>query len=84
MNITAITRYKHGDLYSVLQRIGWSQKDLARKTGIYAGLIGKIINLVRRPTAEQADAIQKAVGDAGEYIDVLSAWPESFEGLKRG
>ena len=84
MKITAITRYKHGELYAILQRIGWTQSELARKTGMHASQIGDIINLVRRPTAEQADAIQKAVGAEGEYLDVLSEWPETFGGLKRG
>lgn len=84
MKITAITRYKHGELYAILQRIGWSQAELARQTGIQQRTIGNIINLVKRPTSKQADAIQRAVGVAGEYLDVLAEWPESFEGLKRG
>lgn len=84
MKITAITRYKHGELYAILKRIGWTQSELARKTDLGKGTIGDIINLVKRPTVEQADAIQKAVGTAGEYLDVLSEWPETFEGLKRG
>lgn len=84
MKITAITRYKHGELYAILQRIGWTQSELSRQTGIRVGSIGDIINLVKRPTPEQADAIQKAVGTAGEYLDVLAEWPETFEGLKRG
>jgi len=33
---------------------------------------------------DQADSIQKAVGTAGEYLDVLAEWPETFEGLERG
>jgi RNA polymerase sigma factor (sigma-70 family) len=84
MKITAITRYKHGELYAILQRIGWNQSELARKTGLSNSVIRDTINLVRRPTAEQADAIQKAIGAAGEYLDVLSEWPETFAGLKRG
>lgn len=84
MKVTAITRFKHGDLYAVLGRIGWNQAELARRTGLNAGTVGDIINLVRRPTTEQCDAIQKAVGSAGEYLDVLAEWPETFSGLKRG
>ena len=84
MKITAITRYKHGELYSILKRIGWTQSELARQTKISICRIGDIINLVTRPTSDQADAIQKAIGTAGEYLDVLSEWPESFDGLKRG
>lgn len=84
MKITAITRYKHGELYAMLHRIGWTQVELARQTNLSAYTIGGIINLVKRPTPEQADAIQKALATAGEYLDVLLEWPETFEGLKRG
>ena len=84
MKITAITKYKHGELYAIIQRIGWTQCELARQTDMSASQIGDIINLVKRPTVKQADAIQKAVGAAGEYLDVLAEWPETFEGLKRG
>jgi RNA polymerase sigma factor (sigma-70 family) len=84
MKITAITRYKHGELYAVLNRMGWTQAELARRSGINQRTIGAIINLSRRPSQNDADAIQKALGDAGEYFDVLEQWPETFEGLKRG
>ena len=84
MKITAITRYKHGTLYPILQRIGWTQAELSRQSGVNQHQICDIINLVKRPTVKQADAIQKAVGIAGEYIDVLIEWPETFAGLKRG
>jgi len=84
MKITAITRYKHGALYAVLQRIGWTQSELARQSKMRIGTIADIINLVRRPSPEQADAIQNALGIAGEYLDVLSEWPETFAGMKRG
>ena len=63
MKITAITRYKHGELYAILQRIGWTQSELARQTNLRIGTIGDIINLVKRPTVEQADAIQKDAQD---------------------
>lgn len=84
MKITAITRYKHGELYAILKRIGWTQSELARRAGIHVVTVGDIINLVKRPTAEQADAIQMALGTAGEYFDVLAEWPEAFRGVKRG
>ncbi len=84
MKITAITRYKHGQLWAVLQRLGWSQTELARRTGLTNRVVGFIMNLVRRPTEEQANAIQQALGAVGEYFDVLSEWPETFQGLKPG
>jgi RNA polymerase sigma factor (sigma-70 family) len=84
MKITAITRYKHGELYSVLNRLGWTQAELARRSGINQGIVGEIINLNKRPNQKNADAIQKAFGEAGEYFDVLEQWPEAFEGLKKG
>lgn len=84
MRITAITRYKHGALFEILSRIGWTQSKLARKTELTPGTIGDIINLIHRPTIKQANAIQSALGEEGEYIDVLSEWPETFTGLMRG
>jgi RNA polymerase sigma factor (sigma-70 family) len=84
MKITAITRYKHAGLYALLNRIGWTQLELSRRANLTIRTVNDIINLVRRPTGEQADAIQSAIGEAGEYLDVLAEWPESFTGLKHG
>lgn len=83
MRITAITRYKHGELLAILRRLGWSQAELARRSGISVQMIGCYINLVRRPGEEQANRIQRALGEAGEYLDVEACWPETFEGLGR-
>jgi transcriptional regulator with XRE-family HTH domain len=84
MRITAITRYKHGELYHLLLKLGWSQAELARRTQIHPTIIGKIINLVCRPRPDQAELIQKAFGEAGEFFDILGEWPEGFTGLKKG
>lgn len=84
MQITAITRYKHGKIYGLLQKLGWTQADLVRRSGLSLHVVGRIINLQGRPSREAADAIQRAFGEAGEYLDVLEEWPETFLGLKRG
>jgi len=84
MQITAITKYKHGLLYQLLQKLGWSQKELARRSKVTPYIICKIVNLVQRPTPKQATAIQIAFGEAGEYLDVLEQWPETFRGLRSG
>lgn len=84
MKITAITRYKHGELYAILQRLGWTQTELCKQTGLSQKIIGDIINLIKRPTEDQANAIQLSLGKAGEYLDVLAEWPEAFVGIKRG
>lgn len=81
MKITAVTKYKHGELLSALQKAEWNQADLARKAEIRPTTISKIINLQGRPTESQANAIQKAFGEVGIYLDVLEFWPESFKGL---
>jgi len=69
MEITAITKFKHGGLFKALRKLGWSQNELARRTGLSPNWIGQIINLHTRPSRQQADAIQKAFGDAGEYLE---------------
>jgi len=84
MKVTAITRFKHGEIHERLKRLGWTQWDLARKSGLGIGTTRDVINLVRRPTIEQATAIQKAFGEAGDYFDVLAEWPETFAGMARG
>lgn len=84
MKITAITKFKHGELYAMLQRVGWTQADLARHSNLAPSRIGEIINLKRRPIQKEAEAIQMALGTVGQYLDVLSEWPETFIGLRRG
>jgi RNA polymerase sigma factor (sigma-70 family) len=83
MNITAITKFKQGDIYRALQELGWNQSDLARATGLSVSRIGDYINMKRRPSQEQAEKIENAFGKAGVYIDIASIWPESFEGFKK-
>jgi transcriptional regulator with XRE-family HTH domain len=83
MKVAAITRYKQGDLWVLLKKLGWSQTELARRSGIGVLMIGRIINMHQRPSKANADAIQKAFGDAGEYIDIMDAWPETFAGFGR-
>jgi len=84
MKITAITKYKHGEIYALLKKLGWTQAELARRAGVQPSEVGKIMNLGKRPSQKNADAIQRAFGEAGEYLDVLSTWPETFLGLKKG
>ena len=84
MKITAITRYKHGELYAILNRLGWTQSELARRSGLSPDGIGRILNINKRPSQKTANAIQTALGEAGEYLDVLEEWPESFKGIKQG
>lgn len=86
MNIAAITKYKHGSIYKLLQKLGWSQSELARRCDVCSTVIGDVINMVRRPNQKLADTIQRVFGEAGEYLDVLEEWPDSFrleKGFKR-
>jgi len=84
MKITAITKYKHGTLYNLLQKLNWSQSELARRAGITPGIIGHIINLRKRPSINQANQIQSAFAEEGVFLDVLDEWPETFNGLSAG
>jgi len=84
MKVTAITRFKHAEIYSLLQKLKWSQSDLARHSNLTPRVIGHILNLNKRPNLEQANAIQFAFGKAGIYFDVLETWPETFLGIKKG
>ena len=83
MKITAITKFKEGVIWSLLKKHNWTQSDLARKAGICPSRMGQIINLRRKPTPEQANKIQKAFAKAGDAIDVMAIWPESFRGFEK-
>ena len=84
MKITAITRYKHGALYLMLQKMGWSQSELARRAGVSPCEIGRIINLRARPSPNLADKLQVAFALAGAYFDITDLYPEEFAGLPAG
>ena len=83
MRITAVTKLKHGALHSALRKLGWSQSELARRTEIHPCEIGKMCNLLRRPTVDQANRIQSVLAGAGVYIDPTEAWPETFKGFRK-
>ncbi len=82
MRITAITRFKEATIHALLRKLNWSQSELARRSGIHPVTVGEFINLRRKPTQEQANKIQTAFGEAGEFVDVVSLWPESFNGFR--
>jgi len=81
MKITAVAKFKQGDIWEALKKAGWKQADLARKTGLSQQVIAQIVNLRFRPTEKTANRIQKAFAEAGVFLDVLSAWPEGFKGF---
>lgn len=84
MRITAITRYKQADLLDAMRRLNWTQAELARRSGVHQTTISNVLNLKFRPGREQATAIQEALAEAGEFLDILELWPESFTGLGVG
>jgi RNA polymerase sigma factor (sigma-70 family) len=83
IEFVAITQFKHAGLYEMLKRIGWTQAELVRQSGLSVHQVNVIFNLIRRPTIEEAEAIQKAFANKGEFFDVLTHWPEAFSGLNR-
>jgi len=42
-----------------------------------------MINLRHKPSSSSLNRIQKALGDAGEYLDVTVIWPENFKGFEK-
>lgn len=84
MKITAITKFKHAGIWNALTRLNWSATELATRCQVSVTTITGILNLNRRPSSELADKIQNTLGKAGEYIDVLGGWPESFKGMRSG
>jgi RNA polymerase sigma factor (sigma-70 family) len=78
MKMAAITSGDNDALNEALTRLGWTQPDLARHSKISINIIGDIINLKKPPTEPEANAIQRALGKAGEYVDVLELWSATF------
>jgi RNA polymerase sigma factor (sigma-70 family) len=83
MKVTAVTKFKQGDLYNALKKLGWTQAELAKRSGVSQQTIGHVLNLRNKPSPFNIDRIQKAFAKAGEYLDVLSIWPEDFKGLDK-
>ena len=83
MKVTAVTKFKQGDLYNALKKLGWSQAELAKRSGVSQQAIGYALNLRNKPSPSNIDRIQKALADAGQYLDVLAIWPEDFKGLNK-
>ena len=78
MKMAAITIGNNDALDKALARLGWTQSDLARRSKINIYIIDDIINLGKPPTEQEANAIQRALGEAGEYLDVLEHWSATF------
>jgi transcriptional regulator with XRE-family HTH domain len=83
MKIAAITKFKNGEIFLLLQKLGWNQSELARRSGIDATRIGQFLNLRRKPCAEHIQKLQFAFGEAGEFLNIEKAWPEDFKGLPK-
>ena len=72
---------KHRLLVRTLKRAGWTQKELAARSGLSENDISAFVLLNRYPTDEKANAIQKAFGEVNIYFDVLEAWPLRYRSL---
>lgn len=82
MEIAGVIKFKHGGLWRALKALNWSQAELARRSGLHS--IHDVINMKRRPSAEKALRIEFALGEAGQYVDVLSEWPDDFRMETKG
>ena len=78
MKVAGVVKFKHGGIWKALKKLGWSQCELARRSGLWPNQIGFVINMKRRPSLDIAMRIEVAFGEAGEYVDILSEWPEDF------
>lgn len=81
MKITAITKFKNAILFEALEKLGWNQNELARKTNLDPSQVGRIINMQNTPTQAIANKIQAALGEQGVFIDMDEAFPKGFNGF---
>ena len=78
MKVAGVVRFKHGGMWKALKKLGWSQCALAKRSGLCPIRIGSYVNMKHRPLLETAIRIEAAFREAGEYVDILSEWPEGF------
>ena len=84
MEVAAAVRFKHGAMWKALKALGWSQTELARKSGLSTTTIGAIINMKTRPSEEIALRIEIAFAEAGQLVGVLAEWPKNFRLKAKG
>lgn len=82
LKIAAVTKFKHGLIWQLLKKLGWTQAELARRSGVHVTLVGQYVNLRLRPNLDHAQAIQRAFGEVGEFLNLEEAWPEDFVGTR--
>lgn len=78
MKIAAITRFRQGDLFQAMRRLGLTQSELARATGVSQSTISQILRMRLRPSVSLAEKIEIELGRRGEYVDLLAGWPKRF------
>lgn len=83
MKVTAITRYKHGALWTAIKQLGWTQKEMANQCGVCQNRFNSIINMHVRPTEKEANNIQRVLGQHDIYLDPTQEWPSAFTGYKK-
>lgn len=83
MEIAGTTTIKHAGLWRALQRLGWSQADLARASGLRQTDICTVVNMKRRPPEKMRLAIESSLAKQGIGIDLFEDWPEDFKGFGR-
>jgi transcriptional regulator with XRE-family HTH domain len=81
VNITAVARLKHGDLWAALKERGWTQADFARHMGWSPSKAGKWINMRKLPrklsfTDEESLKLVTLTGKLPEEL-----WPPFIRGV---
>jgi len=77
MKIAAVTNFKQGDIWEALQKLGWSQAELARRTGCTPISISQYVRLISRPSKETIEKIERVFAKAGISIELV--YPANFE-----
>jgi RNA polymerase nonessential primary-like sigma factor len=60
---------------AVKTQLGWTFAHLARLCGVHPTTIYDVCNFKELPSPKLADSIQRVLGEAGVFIDVLEMWP---------
>lgn len=83
MNLVALTTIKNGCLHKALAKLGWSQSDLARRSGLSPTIISQLALMKRPLPTDRLLKVQAAFGDAGHFVSIEDLWPDGFTGFGR-
>lgn len=83
MQIAAITRFKNGYLWRLLEKYKISGTEVARRAGLHPTTFSQYMVFKQVPTMERQVKIAEVFVALGEPFDLSAAWPDGLKALPR-